>query len=172
VVTDIRKDINIDNAGLVLLAPYIHRLFDMVGLMAGDKFTDGGAAERGAHLLQFLVNESTSSPEYLLVLNKLLCGIQPGIPLVREIVLSANEKEAATGLLKGVISNWGALGNTSVRGLQETFLQREAHLQLRADAWQVLVEAKAYDVLMDKIPWSFSTIKFPWMQQVMHVKWR
>lgn len=169
---DIREDIYIYNAGLVMLAPYLPRLFGMVGLLEGTRFIDSDAAERGAHLLQFMVNESTSSPEYLLVLNKLLCGIRPGVPLIREVVLSANEISAAEGLLQGVISNWGAVKNTSISGLRESFLQREAHLQLKDDAWQVLVEARGYDVLMDQIPWSFATIKLPWMQRIIHVHWR
>jgi len=170
--SDVLEDVYIDNAGLVLLAPYLPRYFDMVGLLDGKQFRDPAAAERGVHLLQYLVNESTDSPEYQLVLNKLLCGVKAGVPICRSIEITDQEKEASDGLLKGVIGNWPMLKNTSVEGLRETFLQREAHLQLKVDAWHLLVQSKAFDMLLDSLPWGYSTIKLGWMRQPVYVDWR
>ena len=130
------------------------------------------AAERAVHLLQYLVNESSNSPEYQLVLNKLLCGVKTGIPIRREIEVSANEKEIVESLLQGMIQNWKAIANTSIAGLRESFLQRNARLQLKDDAWHLAVEAKPYDMLLDQIPWSYSTIKYVWMERVIYVDWR
>ena len=127
---------------------------------------------RATHMLQFLVNGSTSSPEYLLVLNKFLCGIKTGEPIEREIELNQKEKEVLEGLLQGMIQNWKVLGNTSVAGLRETFLQREGRLQLKNDAWHLLVEPRTFDMLLDQLPWSYSTIKYPWMERVIYVEWR
>ncbi len=170
--SDVLEDVYIDNAGLVLLAPYLPRYFDMVGLLDGRQFRDPAAAERGVHLLQYLVNESTDSPEYQLVLNKLLCGVKAGVPICRSIEITDQEKEASEGLLKGVIGNWPMLKNTSVEGLRETFLQRQAHLQLKVDAWHLLVQSKAFDMLLDSLPWGYSTIKLGWMRQPVYVDWR
>ena len=170
--SDVLEDVYIDNAGLVLLAPYLPRYFDMVGLLDGKQFRDPAAAERGVHMLQYLVNESTDSPEYQLVLNKLLCGVKAGVPICRSIEITDQEKEASEGLLKGVIGNWPMLKNTSVEGLRESFLQREAHLQLKVDAWHLLVQSKAFDMLLDSLPWGYSTIKLGWMRQPVYVDWR
>lgn len=170
--SDVLEDVYINNAGLVLLAPYLPRYFDMLGLMDGKEFKDLVAAERGVHLLQYLVNESTDSFEYQLVLNKLLCGVGTGVPICKSIEISDQEKEASESLLQGIIANWPVLKNTSVEGLRESFMQREAHLQLKADAWHLLVQTKAFDMLLDSLPWGYSTIKLAWMKNPIYVEWR
>lgn len=166
------EDIYIYNAGVVLAAPYLPRVFDMLGLTKASAFRDRHAAVRGVHMLQFLVNGNLAAPEYQLVLNKLLCGVKTGIPIEREITLAERETEQLLGLLQGMIQNWTALGNTSVAGLREAFLQREGRLQLKDDAWHLLVESKPYDMLLDQLPWSYSTIKYAWMERVIYVDWR
>jgi len=166
------EDIHISNAGMVLAAPYLPRLFEMLGLTEKSAFKDSQAAVRGVHMLQFLVDENTDCPEYQLVLNKLLCGVKTAVPIERQISLKGHEKERLQGLLTGMIQNWKSLGNTSIAGLRESFLQRQGRLQLRDDAWHLLVEAKPYDMLLDQLPWSYSTIKYPWMERVIYVDWR
>jgi len=166
------EDVQIANAGIVLAAPYLPRLFEMLGLTEKSAFKNSQAAVRGVHMLQFLVDEQTDSPEYQLVLNKLLCGVTTAIPIGRQISLSQHEKDQLQGLLTGMTQNWKSLGNTSIAGLRESFLQRQGRLQLRDDAWHLLVEAKSYDMLLDQLPWSYSTIKYPWMERVIYVDWR
>ena len=43
---------------------------------------------------------------------------------------------------------------------------------LKGDAWHLLVEPRAFDMLLDQLPWSFSMIKHPWMDRVVYVDWR
>ncbi|WP_417910163.1 contractile injection system tape measure protein [Candidatus Electronema sp. PJ] len=169
---DFDEEVHVENAGLVIAALYLPRLFAMLGLLEKSIFCDREAAERAVHLLQYMAEERTDRPEYQLVLNKILCGVQTGLPIVREIEASEEEKQAIDGLLAAVIQHWGALGSTSVAGLREAFLQRSGHLRLKDDAWYLEVEQKAYDMLLDRLPWSFSLIKLPWMQRLVHVKWR
>ena len=169
---DITEGIYIANSGQVLAAPYLSRLFAMLDLTEAGSFKDRVAAERSVHLLQFMVNESTDSPEYQLVLNKILCGVRVGLPIDREIEITDREKEVIEGLIQGMIQNWKAIGNTSVIGFRESFLQRGGRLWIENDAWHLQVEPRAFDMLLDSIPWSFSTIKFPWMERVIYVEWR
>lgn len=166
------EDIYIRNAGQVLAAPYLPRLFSMLNLTEESAFTDRNAAERAVHLLQYMVDERCDSPEYQLVLNKILCGVKTGVPIARGINIMSHEKETIEVLIQGMIQNWKIIGNTSVAGLRESFLQREGRLQLKGDAWHLSVEPKAFDMLLDHIPWSFSTIKHPWMERVIYVHWR
>ena len=106
------------------------------------------------------------------MLNKLLCGIGPGTPIRRGIELGADEREQLEALLRAVTQHWKALENTSIDGLRESFLQRDGRLRLEHDNWQLAVEARAYDLLLDQLPWSFATIRYAWMERVIYVKWR
>jgi hypothetical protein len=165
-------NIYINNAGSVLFAAYLPRLFEQFGWVEEGEFINLDAAEHGVHCVQFLVNESSSSPEYQLVLNKLLCGIEPEMPIRRSIELTPEEQEQLENLLHAITQHWRPLANTSIAGLRESFLQRNGRLQLKGDAWYLSVEAKAFDMLLEQLPWSYSTIKFPWMARPIYTEWR
>lgn len=160
------------NAGMVLAAPYLPRLFSMLKLTVDGRFVDFYAAERAVHLLQFMVNGHTESAEYQLLLNKLICGIGTSIPISPDIALSENEKSITEQLLQGMIQNWSTIGKTSISGLRETFLQRPGWISLQEDAWQLKVQTGTFDMLLDRLPWSFSIIKYAWMDKPVHVTWR
>ena len=119
-----------------------------------------------------MVDGSTDSSEHLLTLNKILCGVPLDTPIERDVCLTAAEKECVEGMIRGMIQNWTAIGSTSVAGLRESFFQREGRLQLKDDSWQLLVEPRAFDMLLDRIPWGYATIKHPWMDRILHVDWR
>jgi hypothetical protein len=34
------------------------------------------------------------------------------------------------------------------------------------------VPPRAFDMLLDRLPWGYVTIRFPWMPEVLHVDWR
>jgi len=156
----------------VLLAPFLPRLFERLGLTEANAFIDREAAERAVHCVQFLVDGSLSSPEYRLVLNKLLCGVRPGLPIRTGIELTVDQKQQLEGLLQAAIRHWGSLGNTSIEGLRESFLQRGGRLQRVAEAWQLSVEGRSFDMLLDALPWSYSTIRLAWMDRPIYVEWR
>jgi hypothetical protein len=166
------EEIYVTNAGMVIAAPYLPRLFELLKLTEKSRFKSREATERGVHLLQYLVDARTNTPEYQLVLNKLLCGVKPGLPIVRGIEITEEETEAITGLITAMIQNWKLIGNTSVAGFRESFLQREGRLMRKEDAWHLQVEQRAFDMLLDQIPWSFSTIKYSWMDRIIFVQWR
>jgi hypothetical protein len=163
---------NIHNAGMVIIAPYIQRLFNLLDLTVDGKFVSDEAAQRGVYLLQYAVTGEEATPEYLLVLNKLLCGIHGGVPIVAGISVTDKEKTTIEQMLNGVITHWSALGSTSIAGLRETFLQRQGHLYFQEDAWQLKIPTKTFDMLLDRLPWSFAMTKMPWMAQPLHVTWR
>jgi hypothetical protein len=164
--------LQIANAGMVIAAPYLPRLFAMLGLLDGNAFVDEAAAARAIHVLQFLVDGKLEPPEHLLILNKLLCGVPLDRPVPRDIALTDAERRAVEGLIAGMIGNWTAIGHTSVAGMRESFLQREGRITLERDAWKLLVEPRAFDMLLDRLPWSIATLRLPWMDRVLHVDWR
>lgn len=165
------RRIYLGNAGLVLAAPYLPQLFGRLNLVKDGKFVDDSCAERAIHLLQFMADGSVAAPEYLLTLNKILCGIDLRGAIARDAGLQEAEKEMAIGLIHGMIANWSAIGKTSVDSFRESFLQREGCLSLEDGQWRLLVESRAYDLLLHRLPWSFSIVKFPWMALPIHVDW-
>jgi hypothetical protein len=177
----------IDNAGLVLAGPWLPRLWDKLGWTVGARFKDPISAERAVQLLQWLADgpaaparadgigstaEADGAAEHRLLLNKLLCGIEPELPLLRGLDPGAAEIEAAQSMLGALIAHWGALGQTSVAGLRETFLRREGALSRGPEGWRLQVQASAFDMLLDRLPWGYKTLRYPWMKEVLHVQWR
>ena len=166
------NDIYISNAGMVIANPYIQRLFDMLELLKDNEFKCSESSVRGAHILQYMVNESSHTPEYEMPLNKIMCGISLTNTMEREIYLTEHEKNTVDGLLSSIIEHWRTLKNTSISGLRETFLQREGRLQFKEDKWFLQIESNTFDMLLDKLPWGYSVIKYPWMEHAIHVEWR
>ena len=162
----------IHNAGQVLAAPYLPQLFNVLGLIEKGVFINPSAAEHAVHLLQFMVNEATQSPEYQLLLNKILCGLSTAVPICNRIEISQRDRETVENLIQGMIHNWKTIGNTSIQGLRETFLQRSGRLLLRDEMWFLTIEPGPFDMLLDQLPWSFSVIKYSWMERAIHVTWR
>ena len=167
------ESIFIQNAGLILLHPFLGNLFSACELMENKKFTNSGAANKAVQLLQYLVNGQTEMPEYFLTLNKILCGLPHGEHIDRFIKLSAKEYEEALELLQAVIQHWDVLKGSSPQALQETFLQRTGKLSLNAadKYWKLQVEKKGVDILLEKIPWGYSYIQLPWMEFPLVTEW-
>jgi hypothetical protein len=168
----ITQRIYIANAGVVIVGPYLPRLFSMLGLTNKESFTTLSCAYRAVHLIQYIVTRSTVTPEPMLVLNKILCGLPVSAPIPLEIDLRAQEQAAIEDMLTAIIAHWKAIGRTSVAGLRESFLQREGRLVFSDDAWRLRVESKSFDMLLDRLPWGYATVKYPWMKRVLHVEWR
>lgn len=168
--------IYIGNAGLVLTSPFLPNFLQSLDYLVPDgekglRFRDAEALSRAVHMTQYLVDQKTATPEPLLVLNKILCGVPPETPVEPEIVPTEKEIEMADLLLRSMIANWKVLSGTSITGLRETFFQREGRLEACSDKWEVTVQRKTLDVLVDQIPWGFSIIFHRWMPKPVFVTW-
>ncbi|MDR3479533.1 MAG: contractile injection system tape measure protein, partial [Burkholderiaceae bacterium] len=161
----------VENAGLVLLAPYIERYFGALELLRGREFVGLRQRMHAAYLLQYLVAGKQDAPEPALLLNKILCGVGTALPLDEPEPLKASEEKLSEQLLLAVIGHWKKLSNTSIAGLRETFLMRAGYLTRRDDDWVLQVQPGPYDVLMQSLPWSIATIRLPWMERPLWVQW-
>ena len=159
------------NAGLILLTPYFPTFFKSLGLISEGKIKDVNSQMRAVHLIQYLVNQDTSSPEHLVILNKILCGLELSVPLVKGIEISTKEKNYADSLLNSVITNWSALKDVSRKGFRASFLVRNGILEIKENEFLLRVERKAYDILLDTIPWTYSRIKLSWMKKPVITEW-
>lgn len=163
--------IYIDNAGIVLLWPFLERYFKTLNVVKDKVFIDENAQEKSVLLLHYLLSGTTQAEEHTLLLCKLLCGWPIQQPLLRSIELSQQDKEESQELLLALIQHWKALKNTSIDGLRQSFLQREGRLTEKDHGWELLVNRTGYDVLLDQLPWGISTIHLPWMEKTVFVEW-
>ncbi|NOQ24878.1 MAG: hypothetical protein GQ564_05895 [Bacteroidales bacterium] len=171
-ITKLEDEIIIENAGLVLLWPYLPSLFKELDLLDDKKqFKDEQSKYLAIAITQYLVTGSETVQEYDLTFNKLLCGIDllEPIPIIEK--LPENIKQSSQELLEMVVKKWTALKGTSAQSLQISFLQREGILIKAANGWKVQIERITLDILLDKLPWSISIIALPWRKELIYVEW-
>ena len=161
----------INNAGLILLHPYLSYCFDALVLRDGQAFKDEAAKHKAVQLIGYMAYGEEDIPEWDLVLPKILCGISPTEPVRRFVPLSEAEKDEANQLLGAVITHWNALGNTSPDGLRGNFLLREGKLEWKEEEWQLYVTQQAYDMLLNRLPWGFSVVGLSWMPWLIKTVW-
>lgn len=175
--TESRADriVHIDNAGLVLASPFVPHLFKELRMVKTEK--DGAvhlrpkSLSRAVHLLQYLVDGRTATPEPLLVLNKFLCGVGAEVPVDAGIRASARERRLCETVLKSMIASWTILGDTSPESLRNTFMKRAGRLELSGGTWRLRVQRKTEDILVDAVPWPLSVLVHPWMPEPLYVIW-
>ena len=163
--------IYVQHAGVVLLHAFLPGFFRKLDLLKGAQFADEQARQRSVHLVQYLATGKTGMPEYEMTVPKMLCGFPLNYPVEREIVLTDPETEEAEKLLRAVIEHWKALKSTSPSGLREGFLLRDGKLEKRPSDWYLMVEQKAMDILLDRLPWTIGMIQLPWMKDMLRVEW-
>lgn len=165
--------IMVENAGLVLLAPYLHAFFKINGLVEGTAFIGPAQQQQAIHLLHFLAEGAEQPEEQQLTFCKLLCAWPWEEPIEQEITLNDAEKAECERLLEAVITNWSVLKNASTGSLRANFLQRQGQLSRSDDnlSWRLRTERKSYDLLLDRLPWSISVVRLPWMTGMIQVEW-
>lgn len=158
-------------AGLIIVWPFLTRLFEELGMVKNGKFVDSSKRNRAIYLLQYLVFSTIDYPEYELVLNKILVGM-PIQDYVRPVEgLYQEEENKATSLMNGLIQNWPKVQNSSIEGIQETFIKRVGILSVSRENYKLTIPKKTVDILVESIPWNVSLIKLPWMQKPLHMEW-
>lgn len=179
-VTELEETVQPDyipvaNAGLCLFAPWIIRLFGMLDLLAEDRkdLKDMNARIRAIFILQRLMTaEQREYKESDLAFNRLLVACPFNVPLPRNLELTDKEIETVESMLAGVKANWPKMANTSVGGFQRSFIERDGQLEQLEGKWVLTVENKAYDILLDSLPWSYKMIRLPWLKKPISVSWR
>jgi hypothetical protein len=166
------EELFVNNAGIVLLWPYLTRFFEAIGITKENHFIDKEAAGRAALFLHYLASGAVTTQEYELALNKILCGMKPDYPVNPYLEMTKEETSECEDLLQAVIRNWPALKKMSVSAFRSLFLMREGMIFFRAGQRVLRVDNQAHDILLDKMPWGIGSVKLPWMEQILIVEWR
>jgi hypothetical protein len=171
-IENIDQGIYLQDAGVVLLHPFLTSLFRRLQLVKEGKFENEQAQQKALYLIHYMATGQVTAEEYELPMAKVLCAWPLEIPVDKNIILSTDELNETDAMLGAAIEQWTVLKNTSATGLREGFLRRRGKLFTENDKLYLRVEAQSIDVLLDQLPWVLSMIKLPWMKELLRVEWR
>ena len=166
-----KEGVFISNAGVCLLAPWLPSFFKEIGLVIENNFIDKWKQQHAIYLLHYLVTYEKDPTEELLIFSKLLCGWPLLMPVINSFQITEQEKNECEDLLRSVIENWKALKNTSIKGLQGSFLQRPGKLIKQEDQFVLQPEQQSIDLLLEYVPWTFRYTRLPWMKKAVQIEW-
>ncbi|WP_337966025.1 contractile injection system tape measure protein [uncultured Flavobacterium sp.] len=169
--TSLKQGIAVRNAGIVLLNNYISILFERLNLVAENKFISNEHQVRAVQYLQYVITGMQETEEVYLPLNKVLCGLPLTDTVPDFIEIPDHEKQLINGLLQAAISHWPEIGDCSTDGFRGNWLVRDGILVEQEDKWELTVDKRAYDILINRSPFAFSIIKYHWMDKPLHVLW-
>ena len=168
---DESEPVYVENSGLVILWPFIERFFERVGLAEARHLRDAPAAQRAVGLLQYVTTEDPLPPEYLVSLNKALCGVELTEPFDFGPPVTATEAEECDDLVQATIEQAPILKSMSILAFRTDFLTRAGSLSTRDGAWLLRVERQTQDVVLDRLPWEVQWVGLPWMPRPLLVEW-
>jgi len=161
----------ISNSGLVLAAPFLPYFFKGLGLVENKEFVSPEAQNRGVLLIQALLDDSYFYEESDLLLNKILCGIDPSQPIEVNFSPTDREKEEIQNLLDSMVARWTALKSTSGTSMARGFFPREGSLKRLDKGYQLAIPRISIDILLNRLPWTIGIIKLPWMIETLYTEW-
>ncbi len=166
------EGIYISNAGLVLVHPYLQSFFAEAGLLdEKNQFISVPARQKATVLLYYLQCGNEEYHEWEMALNKILSGMQYDELVPDGIRMTENEKEECRSLLQAVVNHWEALKGASIESMQNTFFLREGKITWKENHWLLQIERTGFDILIDRLPWSLTTIKLPWLEHLIFTEW-
>lgn len=158
----------IENAGLILLNPFISGFLQEYGACDSKQMIDPNLA---LYLLQYLATGNEQVWESDLVLNKILCGLPLDFVVKPPIILPENLKAESEKLITTALKYWPVMQGTSIEGFREAFLTRDGKINFQSAGFFLNVESKPYDMLLAEIPWNINLIGFNWMENPLTVNW-
>jgi hypothetical protein len=162
----------VEDAGLVLLWPFLGRFFTRTRLLDGhNAFVDDEAGMQAIALLAQVALGDWQAPEFCLSISKLLCGMTPDALLAREQRPDAEQLEECSLLLAAVVDHVPALHGQSIESVRGLFLQRRGKLSVRNESWLLQVERASEDAAISLLTWPVQWIQLPWMPAALHVEW-
>jgi hypothetical protein len=166
---DLKNQYYIQNAGLIIIHPFIKDLLRNCNLInEGNTIVD---KELAVHILHYTATKTEQDYEHNMIFEKFLCGIPIHQPIRREILICDAHKKQVEEMLQSVLEHWDALKSNSTNLLRNEFLQREGKLDFQDNNPRLFVEKKTQDILLEKIPWNISVTKIPWIEKLIYTDW-
>lgn len=177
-----KERIEIVNAGMVLLNPFLPILFKNLELQneKGEWLSEQHQVH-AIYLLNYLVTGAWEATEDQLYLAKVLTNyplkeILPAFDLTEKGPWDESNQTQLTAELNNIIEviqeNWRPMRNCTWSGLRTDFLTRAGQLELKENMQYILtIEPHTLDVLLPHIKWGMAMIKYSWMEQILNVEW-
>ena len=163
--------IDVTNSGVVLLTPFLPRLFREVGFVNNDRFVSEEAKHSASHLLHYTATGNCDGSGEDLILNSVLCGLRLAQSLSSSPKINGVHKGEVNAMLEAAISHWDAIKNISTAAFRTHFLQRYGVLQEDEYGIKLQVKRIGMDRLLASLPWAISPVQFPWMTDRINVNW-
>jgi len=166
--------LHIEDAGLVILHPFLTAFFDTLKMLDSEKkqFVSISMQERACHLLKYMTGYRGPHYGHLLMLEKMMCGLPFTYPISKDFKIRPEEEQEINNLLSAVCQHWKPLKGSTTESLQRSFILRHGTLEYADSAWIVRVEGSAIDILLEDLPWEISTILFAWLEPMIFVEWQ
>jgi hypothetical protein len=162
----------VNNAGIIILHPFLEALFRELGLLTDKhQFISGESRHKAAVILNYLFEKKDEYRDWEMTLNKILCSISPDDAFPADIRLTGAEKTECDNLLEVVAGHWTALKGSGAEAMQATFFRREGKLSAGENSWLLQIEHKTEDILIQKLPWGLGVVKFTWNDKPIFVQW-
>lgn len=165
------NQIGVQNVGLILLHPFLKQFFTATGIVGKQGILAPENFDLAVQSLHFLATGDEDVFEGNLIMEKFLCGVPLKMPVQKMSLLSESIKNEANELLIEVVRHWPALKNTSADGLRQMFVQRDGKLIQEDTKYQLIVERKAQDILLESLSWNIAVIKLPWISNILFTEW-
>ena len=92
-------------------------------------------------------------------------------PVPMDIVLKQSEKLLVKDLIEVTMSRWKKGASGSIENFRASFINRDGRLSIVNEVWNLKVDQRGYDILLNSLPWSYGMIKLPWMLKPLTVEW-
>ena len=169
---DNEESVYINNAGLIIVWPFLKTLFSKLGYTEGREFKDDYSLQKAILLLQYIVFGAVHVDETNLVLNKIMCGVAPDFFVDTSIELNDMDKNIGDSMLTAVTKNWEQLNTSNIQTLREYFLKRDGVLKKMNENYMLNVEGNTFDVLLKSIPWNILMLQTEYMDNRLIVEWK
>lgn len=163
-----QTSIEIDNAGLILVTPFLTRFFKNLGYLDVMRFADKTTHAKALYLLEYIA-QGDETKSRSLALNALLCGWPFNEPLPAQIALSDVEKQLADQIMDALLAHWPMPEKMTVHELRKKFMQRQGKLKTNLHS-QLYVFPLPQDELLKDFPWVYKRVQTPW-SGIIEVNW-
>lgn len=167
----LEEGIIVQNAGLVLLHPFLKPFFENLGFLSEEKILLKDKIPEVLASLYFLATKQEGASEHELLCEKFLCDIPFEEAVLPVKKLSLKQKEACNEMLGAALSHWPALKTNNIDALRSEFLMREGKIIANAEREKLFIQRKTQDILLDQLPWSLSLMKCPWKKNMVFLEW-
>lgn len=161
-----------DDAGLVLLWPFLPELFRRCGwLDQAQRWRDEAGQRKAWRALAGLIGRDEDHEQGHSA--RVLLGLEIDEPLDEAPQLDEAERAHLADAVAAIEQAWAAAlpAMPLAGGIATLFLRRRGIWRISQAGWQLTVEGAAQDVLLGRLPWSLGVVMLPWLDGLLTLDW-